>query len=102
MGANTFSESSNLSNVADAFRELTERSRYESGASYSGEIGMKSEYVVIQRTPMLPADASALAERLIDSADSRVDDKYGPAGAIPLGTDGKTITGWLFFGWASS
>lgn len=50
----------------------------------------------------LPWDAaSALADRLIEQRDARIDDKWGPAGAIPaVGADGQR--GWLFFGWASS
>lgn len=102
MGANTFYNTSTNPNADAAFRELTESSRFQSGHQYSGEIGMKHEFVVIQRTPLAPEAAAALADQLIDNADARVDDKFGPAGAIPLSTNGKTVEGWAFFGWASS
>lgn len=44
--------------------------------------------------------ARATADRLIESQDERVDDKWGPAGAIRV-KDEKN-DGWWFFGWASS
>lgn len=43
------------------------------------------------------ARAIVIARFLIDARDSRVDEKWGPAGCIKL-PGGK----WLFFGWASS
>ena len=53
------------------------------------------------------------AQTLIDKEDSRVSDKWGPAGAIRLtgelekkirkrkGLQGKKLKFYLFFGWAS-
>jgi hypothetical protein len=40
--------------------------------------------------------ARALADRAIDEGDARIDDKWGPAGCVPL-ADGR----FYFFGWAS-
>ena len=42
-------------------------------------------------------DPQAIATALLELADRRVDDKWGPAGCIRISDDN-----WLFFGWASS
>ena len=62
---------------------------------YSGTIYEKRSFVLIP----LPkgADAREYAGELIKKEDKRIDDKWGPAGAIDIGNGG-----FLFFGWASS
>lgn len=80
-----------------AFDGLTADSRYESGHSYSGEIGMKHDFRHIA-TVETREEATALANKLIEDSDPRIDDKWGPAGCITV----QEPPGWLFFGWASS
>ncbi len=67
----------------------------ERDEGYSGTIFEKRSFVLIP----LPkgADAREYAGELIKKEDERVDDKWGPAGAIDIGNGG-----FLFFGWASS
>ena len=95
MGAEVFIDEGSGETAQDAFATLTRQARYNYGhAGYTGTIGEKHGYTMIP----LPEgeDAQTYAGELIDGSDSRVDDKWGPAGCIDLG-DGK----FLFFGWAS-
>ena len=80
----------------EAFDSLCATDRHENGHSYSGGIGMKHDFVKIATVDTL-AEAEALADKLIDACDPRIDDKWGPAGCIAVGDDH-----FLFFGWASS
>ena len=80
-----------------AFQAAVQNARHEYGhGGYTGTIGEKSLYTMIQEEPMELPDARILAERLIDEDDPRISDKWGPAGCIPLKPHGH-----LFFGWAS-
>lgn len=81
-----------------AFDRLCDEDRYENGHSYSGGIGMKHSFVMID-TVDTDEEAHALAYKLIDECDPRVDDKWGPAGCIAV-RNGQVQ--FLFFGWASS
>lgn len=96
MGANTFMVAVCGENAKDAFNEACDSARYEYGhGGYTGTIAEKTNYVSIS----LPhgMDAESYARKLIDNDDSRIFDKWGPAGCI-LMNDGQ----YLFFGWASS
>lgn len=85
-------------NLQESFDRAVEAAQWEHGhRGYTGTLAEKSEVVLIQAEPLDVEAASTLAEQLIEDGDERIDDKWGPAGAIPL-IDG----GWLFFGWASS
>lgn len=98
MGAESFITSARASRVKEAFDAAQAQARYDYGHSgYTGTIAEKPGWVVIQSEPLDPETAVNLAQRLINDADPRIDDKWGPAGAVPL-TTGE----WLFFGWASS
>jgi hypothetical protein len=80
----------------EAFDEAHDHAQWESGhGGYTGTIAEKHDFVMIP----LPEGVKPYdyAEKLISEGDSRVDDKWGPAGCVPLG-EGK----WLFFGYASS
>lgn len=106
MGASTFYNSIRGTDARAAFNQLTEQSQYESGHSYSGEIGMKSTFVHIATVDTLQ-EARELAARLIDAEDPRVDDKWGPAGCIAwtkakADDEAGDVGGFTFFGWASS
>ncbi len=96
MGAEVFTVDSTGDNVLEAFRGAVEDAEYESGhGGYSGTIAEKEDFVLID----LPEgqDPHKFADELIHANDPRIDNKWGPAGAIKTG-DGE----WLFFGWASS
>ena len=96
MGADTFTQQSMGKTAREAFESAREAARYEHGHSgYSGTIAEKDGFVEIP----LPdgVKASDYAEQLIDDDDSRIEDKWGPAGCIKTGNNE-----YLFFGWASS
>ncbi len=96
MGASVFFEQARGKTADEAFARAVEQACYDHGHSgYSGTIAEKQNFTMI---PVPKGeDPVAFANRLIDEADSRVNDKWGPAGCLDLG-DGE----FLFFGWASS
>lgn len=97
MGATTFTNVASGATAQEAFRATVDTAAWEHGhGGYSGTIAEKSSFTMIA-TGLTIDDAFALANRLIDDADERIDDKWGPAGCIAL-ADGKRF---LFFGWAS-
>ena len=86
--------------VKEAFKQEVERSQYESGRSYSGEIGMKHDFVRARNAKECKTLREAIdeADRLIDEHGNSMD-KWGPAFFIEVeGDEG----GWVFFGFASS
>lgn len=96
MGACTFWVEAEGKTAREAFDAAVKEARYNHGhGGYSGTIAEKSGFTTIS----VPAgkDAHDFAGELLDACDSRVDDKWGPAGCVALG-NGK----FLFFGWASS
>lgn len=96
MGASTFSEFAKGTSRKEAFRQLVEDAQYEYGhGGYSGTIAEKSEFVVCGQAKTRK-EAFALADKLIDEGDDRIDDKWGPAGCIDVEEGG-----FVFFGWAS-
>lgn len=82
----------------EAFDSLADDDRYENGHRYSGGIGMKHSFVHIA-TVDTDQEAYALAEKLVNDCDPRIDDKWGPAGCITVRNGDIQF---LFFGWASS
>lgn len=100
MGSENFDHYSEGADVKVAFREAQEAARYNYGHSgYTGTIAEKDSAVIITEAGTLAySEALELADTLLD--DPRVDDKWGPAGAIRVSD--TTHDGWLFFGWASS
>lgn len=98
MGGTTFFTGPHTGDtVAEAYRQAVDQAHYDHGHSgYSGTIAECDGWVVIQDQAMSMEEAIALGNKLIEDSDPRIDDKWGPAGAIPL-EDG----GWYFFGWAS-
>jgi len=103
MGAEVFFTTAKGRDADDAFDEARRRAQYDWGhAGYTGTIAEKDQFAMIA-PPDDGGDPAAFADRLIDNGDYRVDDKWGPAGCIHLGTDPDTGTkNFLFFGWASS
>jgi len=95
MGACTFSTVAHGVDANDAFKSAVECARYEHGhGGYTGTIAEKQRFVMID----LPEGQSAgsFIEELLDDDDSRICDKWGPAGCIDLGNNK-----YVFFGWAS-
>lgn len=96
MGAQTFFTKENGATAREAFRKAVEKAQYDYGhGGYTGTIAEKTSFVMIS----VPENQNpeAYASKLIDDADGRVDDKWGPAGCIKVAANR-----YLFFGWASS
>jgi hypothetical protein len=96
MGACTFTTSATGATPREAFNEAVQRALYDYGhAGYTGTLAEKCDFVHIP----LPEgkDPHKYANELIDASDPRINDKWGPAGCLPLSGNK-----WLFFGWASS
>ena len=99
MGGDVFYTESEGTNIDEAFRKAVEQAEWEHGhAGYTGTIAEKTGFTLIPDSEWKGKyDPKWYARKLVDDGDSRVDDKWGPAGAIQL-EEGR----WLFFGWASS
>lgn len=126
MGADQFMTTARGRTATEAFKSAVDDARHEHGhGGYTGSIAEKSRFVVIEKgeaaalAARLRAEAKkpdadaveitslaksveagnpeALATALLELADRRVEDKWGPAGCIRISDDN-----WLFFGWASS
>lgn len=121
MGAETFIHHSAYPDPDQAFKEAVNDAAYDHGhAGYTGTIAEKDSFTIITHAPLDFEAAEELADQLICAADPRINDKWGPAGAIPYAVTGKPddltdrtaveawleskppIAGWVFFGWASS
>jgi hypothetical protein len=98
MGACTFSKIGTGKSAREAFEAAVREAQYESGhGGYSGTIAEKHHFVMMSKDALSLDAAKALGKRAIDEGDGRIDDKWGPAGCVPL-VDGR----FYFFGWASS
>ncbi|MFI8287470.1 hypothetical protein [Streptomyces sp. CBG9] len=92
MGANGFITYQAGTDAERAFTDAVEDARYEYGnRGYTGTIAEKDDYTVVTTTPMPLNEATEYAERLLDVDDSRVSDKRGPAGAVPVLTGERTM-----------
>lgn len=102
MGAELFFTSANGKTAKEAFNTATEDAQYESGhGGYTGTIAEKNDFIMCSSEVFASAsDAYDFANKLIDDEDSRIDDKWGPAGCVSF--KNKEKIGYLFFGWASS
>ena len=103
MGAATFYVLTRGQTATQAFNEAVREAQYEYGhGGYTGTIAEKGEFVLIDtQTFYTRATVMARAEELIDSQDPRVDDKWGPAGALQVKDEASIGPEYLFFGWAS-
>ncbi|MEU0770619.1 hypothetical protein [Streptomyces albogriseolus] len=90
MGASPFITIAHSEDRDEAFRTAQDADRFEYG--FGNGADAKDRCVVIDG-PRTEAEAAEAANKLLSAGDPRVDDKWGPAGAIAI--DG----GWLFFGW---
>lgn len=101
MGAQEFFISGYGNSAKQAFDACREDALYESGhGGYSGTIAEKHNFVTIDKFETYK-EAFEKAQELLDAADHRIDDKWGPAGCIEFKKKDGT-QGYLFFGWASS
>jgi len=90
MGAQDFFVEAEGATAQEAFRNAVDEARHEYGhGGYTGTIAEKGSFVIVQLDPELVED--------YDRWPDKVQDKWGPAGAIKL-AENK----WLFFGCASS
>lgn len=102
MGANTFQTLSSGKSAKVAFEAACYQARYEDGhGGYTGTIAEKGEFTMIDTVASVD-EAYKLADKLTDEGDSRVDDKWGPAGCIKITAKAGGTPQFLFFGWASS
>lgn len=91
MGAESFTTTAEGTDLRAAFNTAVEHAQYDYGhAGYTGTIAEKDDVVVIESTPMSERDAENLANRLIYDGDPRIDNKWGPAGAIAIGSGTST------------
>ena len=77
-----------------AMADLADQDRYENGHMTPDNVGGKYDLVHIA-TVDDDAAAEALADRLMDECDARIQDKRGPAGCITIRTGGHA---YMFFG----
>jgi hypothetical protein len=110
VGAEQFIDIGEGDSAADAFATLKDQAAYERGhGGYTGTIAEKQEFVTLE-VPALAGATDEAIEAYVSAAMygmsrtpdalamvERVDDKWGPAGHIPLAGNRH-----LFFGWASS
>lgn len=92
MGAYDFSVFQTGRTASEAFATAREQAGYEHGhGGYSGTIYEKQDFVVVSDRTLDLASADKLAQKLMDEYDSRINDKWGPAGAIPVALDYREV-----------
>jgi len=101
MSAAYFETLSEGKTLKQAFDAATSKAKMLYGAGgYTGTVAEKRTVVEItEYKGRAESTARTFARKLIADDDSRVDDKWGPAGAICYS---KSKGKWLIFGWASS
>ena len=113
MGACIFKTKSIGKTAEEAFRKAVDQAAWEYGhGGYTGTIAEKSSFTIIADKPQALAakfpdgplkealslgSTRSIADALIELYDSRIDDKWGPAGCVQTGPEE-----FLFFGLASS
>lgn len=85
MGSDSFTAVGNHPDIAIAFdRAHSEAVHHYGTRGYTGSLAEKHGYTVVTSTLHTPEAAYRLARELMDDDDDRINDKWGPAGAIPL------------------
>jgi hypothetical protein len=102
MGASTFIVRGEGTSAKEVFSYLVSDAKHEYGhGGYTGTIAEKKSFIKINASPLNSyGEALEMAESLLDEADERVDDKWGPAGCISY-REGNEVK-FIFFGVASS
>lgn len=91
MGADYFTAYADGTDAERAFNDATAAARHEYGhRGYTGTIAEKHAFEIVTRTPMTESDAENYAAELLEG-DHPLNDKWGPAGAIPVLTDRRRI-----------
>ena len=91
MGASTFINPVWLPDVDKAFEFAVREAQHDYGsAGYTGTIAEKGAYVTTHENAVPVDYAEVLAAESLNRGDSRVNDKWGPAGAIPIIEDAPT------------
>lgn len=92
MGANTFFTYHEGIDPDTAFTAALDNAHHVYGhRGYTGSLAEKDSFTVIAAFPMPESAAQALAEGLIKQGDQRIDDKWGPAGAIAVAGGIRTV-----------
>jgi hypothetical protein len=95
MGAVVFYNEVIGKSAKEAFENARENALYANGhGGYTGTIGEKNSFVMIDFPK--GKEPYQYADELIDAGDSRIEDKWGPAGCFKLAKNK-----FYFFGWAS-
>lgn len=98
MGACNFIEHGRGKTPAEAFSAAVQHAQWKHGhVGYSGTLAEKHDFVVIPVPEGEKLTPEHYAQALMDANDSRIRDKWGPAGCIHIKDDE-----YLFFGRASS
>ncbi len=98
MGAHMFYKRADGEDAESAFRSAVKKAQYYHGhGGYTGTIAEKTSFTRIPESEVGDTDPTEYAGQLIDEQDSRIDNKWGPAGCIHI-EDGT----YLFFDWASA
>lgn len=101
MGAITFYDIAAGDAPDKAFEAIRNEALYEHGhREGTGSIAEKDTFIVFDEPRRSEAAAYRRASELIDANDPRIENKWGPAGALPV-TTSSAENGWLFFGWAN-
>lgn len=96
MGAEQFTHSARGKTAKEAFENARKEALHDYGHSgYSGTIAEKNSFIEIPLP--LGYEVGEYIDKLFETNDRRIDDKWGPAGCIKV-KDGL----YSFFGWASS
>src|SRR5687767_876231 len=83
MGAEQFDTYASGQDVREAFNQAVADAQWNYGhAGYTGTIAEKGSFVIISDEPRTLVEAEQFAYELMDEEDERIDDKWGPAGAI--------------------
>ncbi|MEV7123947.1 hypothetical protein [Kitasatospora griseola] len=93
MGAEDFTTYQEGTDAAQAFRDAVDNACYWHGhGGYTGTIAEKDGYQVVSDTPLSMDDAEELVGRIMSDHKHPLQDKWGPAGAIPVLTNERKIT----------
>ncbi|MBG0568222.1 hypothetical protein [Actinoplanes aureus] len=92
MGAMAFDQYAEGADPAAAFESARGQALHEHGhGGYTGSLAEKDDYVIVTQQPMTETEATVLAGDLMDRDDPRIIDKWGPAGAIPVKAETRTV-----------
>lgn len=98
MGAQSFIHTGKGDTVQDAFASARDKAAWDYGhGGYTGSLAEKDSFVLIPIPSEWEGTPEQYVNHLFQQDDPRIEDKWGPAGAVEIAP--KT---WIFFGYASS